>query len=202
MVTIVDYGMGNLYSIQNMLKKIGVDSLITSDAEVIDKADKLILPGVGAFDRAMKSLHSLNLVEVLNKKALKEKVPILGVCLGLQLMTKSSEEGLEKGLSWFDAKALKFDFPDRDFKIPHIGWNVVIPKNNNVLFNTLPEEQRFYFVHAYYIQSNNPSEVAATAFYGQEFTCALSNENIFGVQFHPEKSHRYGMALLTKFSSI
>lgn len=202
MITIVDYGMGNLYSIKNMLKKIGVQSILTSDTSLIEKADKLILPGVGAFDRAMKSLHALNLVDILNKKVVIEKIPILGVCLGLQLMTKSSDEGSEKGLGWFDAESVKFNFPNGDFKIPHIGWNVVNPENKNLLFNSSFDEQRFYFVHSYYIKSYNQAEIAATSFYGNKFTCALNSANIFGVQFHPEKSHRFGMALLTKFSSL
>jgi len=200
MIVIVDYGMGNLGSIQNMLKKAGFPSLITSDKSIIENADKLILPGVGAFDNAINNLNSLDLIDLLNKKALEEKIPVLGICLGMQLLSKSSEEGILSGLGWIDAVTIKFKFDDSNLKIPHMGWNNIKIMQNSTLFDSLDEEQRFYFVHSYHVKCSNPENVLISCQYGIDFTAGVINGNIMGVQFHPEKSHKYGLNLLKNFA--
>lgn len=201
MITIIDYGMGNLGSIKNMLKKIGVNSLITNNKNEINSAEKLILPGVGAFDKAVSNLEKLDLLGLLNKKVLEEKVPILGICLGMQLLGNSSEEGSKKGLGWIDGDVLKFDI-DKTLKVPHMGWNRVYPVKENVLFKNMYPEPRFYFVHTYYFKCNNKEDILATTEYGGKFVSAVNKENIYGVQFHPEKSHKFGMKLLENFSQL
>lgn len=199
MLVIVDYKMGNLGSVQNMLKKIGVQSVVSSDPEEISKATKLLLPGVGNFDRAMDNLHALNLIPILNKKVLIEKTPILGICLGMQLMTKHSEEGNVQGLGWVNAKAVKFDdFKDTGLKVPHMGWNSTFFVNNHPLGKNL-EESRFYFVHSYKVICEDQKNVLVTSSYGAEFHSGIVADNVVGVQFHPEKSHRFGMQLLENF---
>ncbi len=200
MITIVDYGMGNLGSIHNMLKRIGHESQITSDPTVVNKASKLILPGVGAFDVAIENIHSKGLLEVLNRKALEEKIPVLGICLGMQLITRNSEEGQLPGLGWVDANVKKFRFDtSSSLKVPHMGWNVTNPMVNHQLFNGFDSELRFYFVHSYYVECYAQENVLATTNYGLTFCSALQKENVIGVQFHPEKSHKYGKILLRNF---
>lgn len=201
MLTIIDYGQGNLGSIQNMLRKIGSKSIITSDFEKIEQANKIILPGVGAFDTGMRNLVKLGLVELLHKKVLIEKVPILGVCLGIQLMTNSSEEGLEAGLKWFDAKTVNFNFDEMSgkFVLPNMGWQEVTFKKSSPLFEGMPPNSRFYFVHRYHLQSAKREDVSITAKYGYEYDVGLEHDNILGVQFHPEKSHKFGMKLYHNF---
>ena len=186
-----------------MLKKIGFNSVISSSVEEIENAKKLILPGVGAFDSGMEKLHSLNLIPILNKKVLEEKVPILGVCLGMQLMTKRSEEGKMQGLEWVDAETLRFNFPkeEKNLKIPNMGWkNIQVKKNERLLAGI--ENPRFYFVHSYYVKCDNDEDVLSTSSYSIEFVSAFSHQNILGVQFHPEKSHKYGMKLLQNFMEL
>lgn len=200
MIAIIDYGCGNLGSIKNMLKKIGVESIITNKLEEIKEASKIILPGVGSFDTGMKNLNDLNLIPVLEKKAHQEKIPFLGICLGMQLMTKSSEEGKEQGLGWMDAQTKRFPV-SKELKVPNMGWNEVEVKKEHSLFDKI-ENPRFYFVHSYFIESNQEDDVIAMANYGLDYTCSFAKENILGVQFHPEKSHRYGMQLLTNFSDL
>lgn len=202
MVTIVDYGMGNLGSIQNMFKRIQVKSEITDDIEKIESAEKLLLPGVGAFDAAMQKINVSGFREVLNKKVLVEKTPILGVCLGMQLLTKSSEEGVLPGLGWINANTLKFNLPDKSLKIPHMGWNSVFTENHSPLIADLPEDSRFYFVHSYYVVCNDSADVLTTTFYGDHFDSIIQHNNIYGAQFHPEKSHKFGMKLLENFAKI
>jgi len=201
MLTIIDYKAGNIRSIQNMLKKIGVSSKVTDKDEEIEVADKLILPGVGSFDYGMEQLEKSGLIDILNKKVKTDKIPILGICLGVQLMTKGSEEGIKSGLGWFNAHTVKFDKSrlDTNRKIPHMSWAEVDYNTNSRLFQNFSEIPRFYFVHSYHLHSDKTEEVLANANYGYRFVAALENENIIGVQFHPEKSHKFGMQILRNF---
>lgn len=204
MITIINYNAGNIKSIQNMLKRIGAKSCISSDATEIEQAEKLILPGVGHFDYGMNNLKQSGLIEVLNKKVLIDKIPLLGICLGAQLLGNRSEEGVEKGLGWIDMDIVKFDktkMPDH-LKIPHMSWNEIIVKKDSALLKGLDNNSRFYFVHSYHMKCNNVNDVLANTNYGYEFTSAVEKENIFGVQFHPEKSHKFGMRLLENFVAI
>lgn len=202
MITIIDYGMGNLGSVQNMLNRIGVQSQITSDITDIEKADKLLLPGVGAFGAAMKLIKEKNLADILNFKVIERKTPVLGICLGMQLLTKQSEEGNVEGLGWINAVTKKFQFQDNDLKIPHMGWNFIDIKQKSAFTENLNAESKFYFVHSYYVECADSANVLATTFYGNEFHSIIHNENIFGAQFHPEKSHKFGMQILSNFSKI
>lgn len=201
MIAIIDYGMGNLGSIANMVKKVGAEAVITSDRSVIEKADKMILPGVGAFDNGMRNLEALGLSDVLNRKALEEKVPVLGICLGMQLITNGSEEGDRAGLGWIDAETLKFKFENGDsaLKVPHMGWNSVTIKQPDGIFNDMPDEPKFYFVHSYYVKCSNESDVLATTHYGFDFHSSVKRGNICGTQFHPEKSHKFGVKVFQNF---
>lgn len=200
MTTIVDYGMGNLSSIQNMLKKVGEPGVITSDPAVIAAAERLILPGVGAFDHGMQHIHARGLTEVLNRKALEEGTPVLGICLGMQLLTRGSEEGTEPGLGWIQGDTVRFRFDPREagLRVPHMGWNVVEPTREAHLFDGL-EEPRFYFVHSYHVVCDDAQDVIGWTPYGYPFASAVRRGNVWGTQFHPEKSHRFGMRLLTNF---
>lgn len=200
MITIIDYNTGNLGSIQNILRKIGEDSVITSDIDEIASASKIILPGVGAFDTGMKNLTDLGLVDILNKKVVSEKIPVLGICLGMQLLSNGSEEGMYKGLGWIDAKTVRFRFVDTaEYKIPHMGWNFIKQQKESKLFSGMFTDPRFYFVHSYYFKANDPSDILTSTDYEIEFTSAIERGNILGVQFHPEKSHKFGMKLLKNF---
>jgi len=202
MVTIIDYGVGNLGSIQNMFKRLGVESSITSEIIRIEAASKILLPGVGAFDAAMKKLESAGLVSVLVKKA-KSGVPFLGICLGAQLLTKSSQEGMCSGIGLLNAECTKFEIDNQLWKVPHMGWSeVVILKKHPVLdFSTLPDERpRFYFAHSYHFKTENKTLEAGQTEYGYDFPSILALDNILAVQFHPEKSHKFGMKLLENFS--
>jgi glutamine amidotransferase len=203
MITIIDYGVGNLGSIRNMLKKLGQASEITSDVNKIKEADKLILPGVGSFDYGMSKLHEYGFIEVLNEKVMIEKVPILGICLGVQLMTKSSKEGQLRGLGWFDAETVPFEFSASDeLIIPHMGWNSVTQAKESKLFQDMYEESKFYFVHSFHLKANLKSDELLISKYGYNFVSALEDENVVGVQFHPEKSHKYGLKLLKNFAEL
>ena len=199
MITIVNYDMGNLGSIQNMLKKIGVKSIITSSSEDILNAEKLILPGVGHFKRAMDNLAAFGLIDTLNQKVLVEKTPILGICLGMQLMTSYSEEGECAGLGWIDAQTLRFpSYETTGLKVPHMGWNEVSFPNTHYLAEGLVDP-RYYFVHTYRVKCESPENVLCTTSYGETFHSGICKDNIVGVQFHPEKSHAFGMRLLENF---
>ena len=196
--------MGNIGSIQNMLKYLGVDSIVTSDKKEIVNADKLILPGVGHFKSAMDNINKLGIKEILSYKVLEEKKPILGICLGMQLMCSFSEEGGVKGLSYIDSLVKKFNFLDEnELKVPHMGWNKVkLINNQSQIFKESLEGSKFYFVHSYYVKCNDGSNVLTKTDYGLNFDSSFENENIFGVQFHPEKSHRYGINLFNNFLKI
>jgi glutamine amidotransferase len=201
MIVIVDYGLGNLGSIANMLKKVGAERVISADRSVIESADKLILPGVGAFDTGMRNLCDLHLIPVLNVKALEEKVPVLGVCLGMQLLTLKSEEGSLPGLGWLDAETVRFrfDIANQNLKVPHMGWNFINIKRPSPIFDGMYEDPRFYFVHSYHVVCQRGENILATTEYGYEFASVVINENIIGVQFHPEKSHKFGIKLFRNF---
>lgn len=202
MITIVNYGLGNLGSIFNMLRRIGVKSHIASDPEEIRNAEKIILPGVGHFDKGMQELMKSGLKSILDYKVLTEKTPVLGICLGMQLMTKSSEEGELQGLGWIDAVSKKFVFENSSLKIPHMGWNVVsVVSKNGLIENNVPES-RFYFVHSYYVKVSNEENSFLKSDYGIRFDSGIFRDNIFGIQFHPEKSHKFGMKLLKNFSEL
>lgn len=201
MIAIIDYGLGNPGSIQNMLKKLKFEAVITSNAKDIEQASHLIIPGVGSFDRGMENMAKSGLQTVLNYCVLEQHKPVLGICLGMQMMCRRSEEGQLGGLGWMDAVVKKFTFdePQSDLKIPHIGWADVNPTSANSLFKDLEDEARFYFVHSYYIKLDDLRFQAASCHYGFDFTAAFQNNNLFGVQFHPEKSHAFGMKLLRNF---
>tara|TARA_B100000161_G_scaffold76400_1_gene52709 strand:- start:51 stop:662 length:612 start_codon:yes stop_codon:yes gene_type:complete len=203
MITIVNYGLGNIGSMQNMLKHIGVFSKLESDPVEISKARKLILPGVGSFDAAMNEITSIpGLLNVLNHKAKVEKIPILGICLGMQLMTRSSEEGKKKGLGWINADTKRFRL-DSKFKVPHMGWNNVEVNSSTELTDLSDEVQRFYFVHSYYVKVDHQVNSLFKTKYGLvEFDSGIVDQNIYGVQFHPEKSHKFGMNLFQRFANI
>jgi len=205
MIAIVDYGLGNLGSIQNMLKKIGYKSLISHSSQDIEQADKLILPGVGAFDKGMENLRSTGLIPLLNHKVLEEKVPILGICLGMQLLTRRSEEGgaIEPGLGWIQADTVRFNINNHlSLRIPHMGWNFVEIQADNLLAHAMPDDARFYFVHSYHPVCDDMSDCFITTTYGDKFAAGIHRENVYGVQFHPEKSHKYGMQLLRNFVEL
>jgi len=198
MVTIVDYKVGNLGSIHNMLKKIGVPALITSSLEEISSAEKLILPGVGAFDSGINSLKKHNIWQILNDKVLKQKTPVLGICLGMQLLCNRSEEGKEAGLGWIDAEVTRFKPTNKRFKTPHMGWNYTTSPKESKLFANMYDDPKFYYVHSYYVTANDDSSIAKST-YDITFDAALEKGNILGTQFHPEKSHKFGMKLLENF---
>jgi len=200
-IIIVDYGMGNLGSIYNMLKHLGIQATITSKISDVELADKLLLSGVGAFDNGMRSLADLGLLPILNRKVLENKTPVLGICLGMQLLTEKSEEGERPGLGWIQGKTVRFSFLKNDghLKIPHMGWNTVDLKKANPLLEGMFAEPRFYFVHSYHLVCDRPEDVVCLTNHGYDFASIVNRDNIFGVQFHPEKSHKFGMKLLENF---
>ena len=202
MITIIDYNTGNLGSIKNMLKRLGIASQITNDISKIEQAEKLILPGVGHFDYGMKNLHASGVVNTLNQKVLENKTPILGICLGVQLLTESSEEGTEKGLGWIKGKTIAFDKSKlaANQKVPHMGWTDVANYQQSKLFEGIDDEPRFYFVHSFHLSLENKNDCLVTANYGYEFAAGIEHENILGTQFHPEKSHKFGMKVLENFA--
>lgn len=203
MIAIINYGMGNLGSINNMLKKIGAEAEVTSDPVRVSNARKLILPGVGAFDAGMRKLAELGLIDVLHEQVTRRHVPILGICLGMQLMTAGSEEGALPGLAWVDADTCRFDRRvGSPLKVPHMGWNVARAAKSSILLRGADGEQRFYFVHSYRVLCQNRADVLLTADYGGTFDAGFERNNIMGVQFHPEKSHRFGMSLLRNFAEM
>lgn len=205
MIVIVDYGLGNLGSIRNMLRKIGHQAEISDDKDVIANASKLILPGVGAYDTGMRHLSEKGLVDLLHRKAMEEKIPVLGICLGAQLMTRGSEEGVEKGLGWFaaDTRKMTFDKIEGRWPLPNIGWRDVRAENGYALLpDPEPVVPRYYFVHSYYMDADTPDIVAATVEYGFRFACGLSRDNLHCMQFHPEKSHVFGKHLLQEFAAL
>lgn len=198
MLVVVDIGVGNLGSIRNMLRKIQAPAVVAKDAQAIESATKIILPGVGAFDGVIDRVRDCGLEPVLNRKVLEERVPYLGVCVGAQILGHGSEEGKSAGLGWLDMNVRRFDKAP-GVRIPHMGWNAVTARPDCPLFNGQEGEQRFYFAHSYQMCCNDDADIAAQAEHGRPFTAAVARDNIFGVQFHPEKSHRFGIALFRNF---
>lgn len=202
-IVIVDYGMGNLNSIKKAMDRLKVDSVISSNSADIFDSDKIILPGVGHFAEAMSNLEKLNLIEALNEAVLIKKKPILGICLGMQLFGEFSEEGNSKGLNWIDGEIVKFSVSDRlKFKVPHIGWNRVSIKKQSRLMRDISELSEFYFVHSYHFKLKKESDLLNETNFDYDFASAVERENIFGVQYHPEKSHDAGMRLLKNFTEL
>jgi glutamine amidotransferase len=202
-VTIVDYGVGNLGSIPNMLKRLGERAVISSDPSEVKAADRLILPGVGAFDAGVRSLRAQGLIEPLRQRVLKDGVPTLGLCLGMELLFESSEEGQESGLGWLAGRIERFSFSDGARRpIPHMGWNTVKVERQHPLVADLGHEPRFYFAHSYHARCADPNDVVATAAYGYSFPAVVARNNVLGAQFHPEKSHRFGLKLLANFLAL
>ena len=202
-IIIVDYGMGNLHSVKKKLLRIKANPVISSDPAEILNADKLVLPGVGHFAKAMQNIKFLNLWEPLNDAVLVKKTPILGICLGMQLMAKSSEEGNAEGFGWFDADVIRFKIQNLlKYKVPHTGWNNVVKKKASLLMKDISDNSEFYFVHSYHFRVNNFSDTLNETEYEYSFVSAVERENIFGVQYHPEKSHDDGEKLLRNFVDL
>ena len=194
--------MGNLHSVKKKLHRLKIDAQISSDPKLISSANKLILPGVGHFAKAMENLQNLGLIDVLNDFSLIQKKPILGICLGMQIMAKHSEEGDCQGLGWFDADVIRFKHADNHFKTPHMGWNNVQIKKDSNLMKGITDQDEFYFVHSYHYIANNQNDVLNETEYDYRFCSAVEKDNIFGVQYHPEKSHDSGERLLKNFLAI
>lgn len=202
MLAIVNYGVGNLASISNMFKKIGVPAVVTSDAAQIEQASKIILPGIGAFDHCMQQFNASGLRPVVEQRVFDNKVPVLGVCVGCQMLVENSEEGTEPGLGWLKGKVVKFNKEQLpgDYKVPHMGWTDTQPINGSKIYEGI-EEPRFYFVHSYHVVTD-AANVTAVADYGYQFTASVGKDHIQGVQFHPEKSHKFGMQLYSNFAKL
>lgn len=200
-IGIVDYGVGNLGSIRNMLRRVGCDAVVVASPDEMRACGKLVLPGVGAFDRAMERLDASGLRDTLDAMVLEQKVPTLGICLGMQLLTRGSEEGNRPGLGYIAAEATRFP-RDLGLKVPHMGWNLVTRSAPSALTDHFEDEVRYYFVHSYYVRTDDPATSMLKCHYGIEFDAGIMQGNIFGAQFHPEKSHRYGKALFAAFGNL
>jgi imidazole glycerol-phosphate synthase subunit HisH len=202
MIVVVDSGVGNLGSILNMLRKIGADAVASGDPETVAGAERLVLPGVGAFDAGMERLAERGLIPVLERKVLEEGTPVLGVCLGMQLLTRGSEEGSRPGLGWIDARTIRFraDPGAPAIRVPHMGWSVLRYDASHPLLAGLGAEPRFYFAHSYHVVCDDPRTEIGWASHAREFPCIVGAGNVLGVQFHPEKSHRFGLRLLENFA--
>ena len=204
MITIIDYGVGNIFAFQNAYKRLDISTKIAKTRQDLVNAKKLILPGVGSFDYAMNQLNVSGMREKLDELVLEEKVPVIGICVGMQIMGNRSDEGKLDGLQWIDSEILKFDesLIQQRTKLPHMGWNDVTPVKIHPLFKGLENEAIFYFLHSYYFKCNNPTESIALSDYGISFSSAVNRDNIYGIQFHPEKSHHFGEKLLHNFAKL
>ena len=201
MITIIDYGIGNLGSIKNMFRRISVKAEIVSDPDAIARASKILLPGVGSFDAAIRTLEARGIKEILDHKVVQEQVPILGICLGMQLLTNGSEEGKLPGFGWIDAETKRIP-SGPGLKIPHMGWNSVQKTTESLMTQGLDQEARFYFVHSYAVTAKDPKTMILETEYGVKFASAIQNKNVFGMQFHPEKSHKFGMQIFKNFQAL
>ena len=204
MITIVDYGLGNILAFANVYKRLGIPVAIAKDASDLASATKLILPGVGAFDHAMELLLQSGMRDALDEMVISRGVPVLGVCVGMQILATTSEEGRLPGLAWVPGKVRAFRHNEHSARmpLPHMGWNDIRPHSASALFEGLGNDARFYFLHSYYFQCDNDEDISAEAEYGTRFSCAVQTKNVFGVQFHPEKSHKFGTQLLKNFAEI
>jgi glutamine amidotransferase len=204
MITVVDYGLGNIRAFVNLYKRLNVGVAVACTAEELAGASKVILPGVGAFDHAMQQLNASGMRETLNTLVLERRVPVLGICVGMQILALRSDEGVLPGLGWIRGrvKALRSLAVAEPLPLPHMGWNDVRPASKSPLFAGLEEEARFYFLHSYYFECESSSDALAHSFYGKEFACAVNAGNVYGVQFHPEKSHHFGTQLLKNFAEL
>ena len=204
MITLIDYGVGNIFAFQNVYKRLDIPTKIAKSTEDLMDAQKLILPGVGSFDYAMIRLNNSGMREKLDELVLKKKIPVIGICVGMQMMGNRSDEGSEEGLKWIDGDILKFDekLIQLRTKLPHMGWNDVTPVRNHPLFGGLEKEAIFYFLHSFFFKCNNPNDSIAISDYGVSFSSAVYKDNIYGIQFHPEKSHQYGEKLLHNFAML
>ncbi len=202
-VIIVDYGTGNLNSVKRSLDILGVSSVVSSDPKDIASAEKIILPGVGHFGKAMSNLKRLNLLDPLHDAVLAKRKPILGICLGMELMAEKSEEGNASGLGWFEAEIIQFNVSNKKrYKVPHMGWNQICIKKTSSLMKNVPEFSEFYFVHSYHLKIKNQTDLLNETEYEVTFPSAIEKDNIFGVQYHPEKSHDAGLQLLKNFIEL
>lgn len=204
MITIIDYGLGNISAFANVYKRLNMEVRFARQAVDLRGARRIILPGVGAFDHAMERLERSGMRETLDRLVVEDGIPVLGVCVGMQILTKSSEEGTLPGLSWIDGQVKSFRSDPRSstLPLPHMGWNDVVPIKGNHLFKGLEDQARFYFLHTFYMECATIADVAANASYGFDFSCAVNHNNIYGVQFHPEKSHHFGQQLLKNFGEL
>jgi glutamine amidotransferase len=206
MIVIIDIGIGNIKSIENMLNKIGAEVVISSKPDIVSSASAIIFPGVGSFDHGMNKLNESGLLPILVNKVLEGNVPFLGICLGMQLLFDRSEEGVLPGLGWLSGTVKKFNFSNvklnKALKVPHMGWNIVNPTNYDDLYGNLQQEARFYFVHSFHVNCRDESDIHAKSNHGYSFTCSVHRNNIWGVQFHPEKSHRFGFEFFKNFLMV
>ena len=200
MIVIIDYGMGNLGSVLKSFKKVHDNVIISSSKEEIERAKKLVLPGVGHFSNGMKNLKDLDLLDLLYERVVINRVPILGICLGMQLFSKFSHEGKVAGLGWFDAEVVRFNVEDKlRFKVPHMGWNSIKIEKENILLDGILQSELFYFVHTYHIKCFDNKDILANTNYSYGFTSIIQKDNIYGTQFHPEKSHGKGLKIIKNF---
>lgn len=204
MITIIDYGLGNIRAFTNVYERLNIKTKVAHTAKDIQGAEKIILPGVGAFDHAMSQLNQSGMRDELEKQVLIHKVPVVGICVGMQILGKTSDEGVLPGLGWINGIVKKFDPYKITFKtqLPHMGWNTICPIKYNPLMTGFNSESKFYFLHSYYFICENPEDVISTTEYGIKYASALNSENIFGIQFHPEKSHYNGIQLLHNFAKL
>lgn len=205
MLTIIDYGLGNILSFQNVYKRINVETRIAKSVDDLENATKLILPGVGAFDHAIDLLNASGMRSKIEELVFQKHTPIIGICVGMQILANSSEEGMKPGLGWISGSVKKFDFHKLEKKIPmpHMGWNDVQPnEDGSELFRGLESDSRFYFLHSYYFECTDKKNEISKTDYGTSFSSAIKKNHIYGVQFHPEKSHHYGQILLKNFAEI
>ena len=203
MIGIIDYGVGNIKAFANIYKSFNISFKIVRNISELDNVSKLILPGVGSFDHAMTSLQNSGMKDKLDDLVLEKKLPIIGICVGMQMLAKSSDEGVLEGLGWINGVVKKFDKSKiKNAPLPHLGWNTLNIEKQNKIFDNIEEDPRYYFLHSYYFECNNKEDVIATATYGERFECMVNHENIYGIQCHPEKSHHNGIQLLKNFGEL